>query len=59
MRVENQKLREKVRKMEAKQQTMVDDLEGVIIGLTNKYRDSTLKECMLLTDRFRLEKKAN
>lgn len=36
---------------------MVNNMEDIITRLVNKYRDSTIKESMLLLDRYRLEKK--
>lgn len=57
MMKENKKLRERVKQLERNQEKMTYNMEDIITRLVNKYRESTLKESMLLVDRYRLEKK--
>jgi hypothetical protein len=54
---ENMELKARVRQLEDQHRKMYEHLENNFTILTNKYKESTLKECKLLTDRFRLERK--
>ncbi len=59
LREENNRIKEKVRYLESKEFEFYDNIEHSFSNLVNKYRDSTLKECLLLVDRYRLECKHN
>lgn len=50
-------LKARVRQLEDQHRKMYEHLENNFTILANKYKESTLKECKLLTDRFRLERK--
>ena len=41
--------------MESRERTFYEQVENNFTDLVSKYRDSTMKECMLLMDRYRLE----
>ena len=52
---ENNRLRQRVRQLESREKVFYERVERHFTDLVGKYRDSTMKECMLLMDRYRLE----
>jgi hypothetical protein len=55
---ENNRLRGKIRELEGRERTGEQSVKGVK-DLIERYKESTLKECYLLLDRYRLETKQN
>lgn len=43
-----------MRDLEKSQEKVSKNMDDIIVGLVNKYRESLLKEAMLLVDRYRL-----
>lgn len=59
MKEENKRLQQRVRQLESRERAATDRLQSNFKDLVEKYKESTLKECYLLVDRYRLECKRN